>query len=199
MRCSPRIHLPGSASSFEPTSRARARGPAPSQSSSRGAATPHFSSRRFRSTYTSPSVPQGGPEYRGHARPVPSRMCLSGSRLRMLSPRREGPRSASRIDSARGARGRALSNWDALSNRPSWCSFGHLRWTPDPLRLVHRPTGYGHSTPLGSLRSLLNASAALPHRSPTLGEQRSGLQDRWAAKGRRRVRFPSASAIGEAL
>jgi hypothetical protein len=29
-------------------------------------------------------------------------MCLSGSRLPMISPRREGPRSASQIDSARG-------------------------------------------------------------------------------------------------
>jgi hypothetical protein len=53
---------------------------------------------------------QGGPEYRGHPWSCPIQTCLSGSRLPMIYPRREGPRSASQIDRARGgARGRALS------------------------------------------------------------------------------------------
>jgi Ion channel len=85
------------------------------------------------------------------------------------------------LDSGTESRGRNLSIQDATSNRPSWCSFDHWRWTPDPLWFVHRPTGYGLSTLLG-----LSDFSSTPQRAspivPDRREPRSGLQNRRAGE-----------------
>jgi hypothetical protein len=75
-----------------------------------------------------------------------------------------------------------------MRNRPSWCSFDHWRWTPDPIWFVYRPIGYGPSIPLGL--SDLNTSAGLPHRSPTVGNHVPVFKIGGRAKARRRPPLP---------